>query len=373
MSIRIVPLSKDLSAAVVAFNQRMRAAGSPWGFYADSESEWIPKRPDQTVWREYYVALDDQGAVRGGFVLKPQDWWIHTQTKVVTDWQGPFSEGSVNPQHASLAVRLIRDMVSKRPALYSWGHGGAEQPMVKILRKMNWLLHETPFCLLVLRPARFLRFNALLRETAFRRTALDILAFTGAGAVGFWLLHGLLRLKMRRRSHATGVEFTEFGEWADNLWETCKNRYAAIAVRDAASMNVLAPSHGWPPVIRLRVERSGTTIGWALVMATQMRGDARFGDLFVGSIVDCFSDPNDTGDVILAATEDLRRRGVDIIVSNQSHPAWIRGFRENGYLAVERRRLFVASPELRRMLEPFAETAQGLHLTNMDGHGPHGL
>ena len=86
------------------------------------------------------------------------------------------------------------------------------------------------------------------------------------------------------------------------------------------------------------------------------------------------------GDILLpndfdtaAATGFLRRREVDIIVSNQSHPGWIRGFAENGYLVLPDRRLFVASPELRRMFEPFADTARGLHLTNMDGHGPHSL
>lgn len=373
MSIRIVPHSQELRAAVEAFNQRMRAGGSTWGFWVNPEPEWIPKRPGQNVWREYYVAVDEQQAVRGGFALKPQYWRILGETKLVTDWQGPVSEGSVDPRHASLAIRLIRDMLGKRPALYSWGHGGNEQPVVQILRKMNWLIHETPFCLLVLNPSRFLRLNAYLRDSAVRRAALDLLAFTGAGFVGFRLLHALLRLMSCRWFRAAAKEEAAFGPWADELWVRCKDCYAAIAVRDAASMNALAPATGWPPLTRLRMERAGETIGWALVKDTQMRGDARFGDLRVGSIVDCFADPGDAGEVISSATAFLRRRGVDVIVSNQSHPGWIRGFAECGYLVLPRRRLFVASPELRKMLEPFADTAQGLHLTNMDGHGPHGL
>lgn len=373
MSIRIVPHSKELTSAVEAFNQRMRARGAPWGFYVDPEPDWIPKRPGQKVWREYYVAIDEQHAVHGGFVLKPQDWHIRGETKIVTDWQGPVSEGSVNPRHASLAVRLIRDMLSKRPALYSWGHGGNEQPVVQILRKMGWLIHETPFCLLVLKPFRFLRLNAYLRTSAVRRAVLDLLAFSGAGFVGFRALHALLRLRTHRRFRVTVSAFTEFGRWADVLWDRCKSCYAAIAVRDAAAMNVLAPATGWPPVTRLQVERSGEVIGWALVMDTRMRGDARFGELHVGSVVDCFADPADAGDVVSAATAFLRRREVDVVVSNQAHPGWIRGFAENGYLVLPHRRLFVASPALRQLLDPFTETAQGLHLTNLDGHGPHGL
>ena len=373
MSIRIVPHCEELRGAVEEFNQRMRAKGSPWGLYVDPEPDWIPKRPGQNVWREYHVAVDEQNVVHGGFALKPQDWWIRGETKIVTDWQGPVSEGSVDPRYASLAIRLIREMVSRRPALYSWGHGGNEQPLVQILRKMSWLMHETPFCLLVLKPARFLRLNAYLRTSAARGAALDLLAFTGIGFASFRLLHALLRMRAYRRFRATPVEITQFGPWADDLWERCKSRYAAVAVRDAASMNALAPERGWPAVIRLRVEKSGEAVGWALVMDTRMRGDGRFGDLRVGSIVDCFADPANAGEVIFAATEHLRGSGVDIVISNQSHPGWVSGFAENGYLVLPRRRLLVASPALRQMLEPIAETSLGLHLTNMDGHGPHSL
>lgn len=370
---RIVQHDEALRAAVLAFNARMRATGSKWGFYADPVPDWCPPRPGQKVWREYFVAVDDGGAVRGGFALKPQDWEIRRATHLVTDWQGPVSEGSIDPKYAALAMRLLREMTARRPALYSWGHGGSDQPMVQILRKMNWLIHGTPFCLLVLKPYRFLRRNAYLRTTSLRRLGLDAIAWSGVGTFGLALLHRLLRLKHGRRSAATAFPFDEFGPWADDLWQRCKERYLAIAHRDAASMNVIAPRVGWPSVTRLRVERSGATIGWALVMNRRMRGDARFGDLHVGSVVDCLADPDDACDVIAAATAHLRGLDVDMIGSNQAHPAWVRAFQQSGYLALADRRLFVASPRLAALLEPFADTARGLHLTNMDGHGPHGF
>jgi hypothetical protein len=45
----------------------------------------------------------------------------------------------------------------------------------------------------------------------------------------------------------------------------------------------------------------------------------------------------------------------------------------HGFAILENRRVFAASPELQKAMEPFEETRQGLHLTNMDGHGPMGL
>jgi solute carrier family 35 protein len=69
--------------------------------------------------------------VRGGYALKPQEWWVRGRTHIVTDWQGPFSEGAVSNRYGALGLRMLRDMVSKRPLLYSWGHGGEDAALFK--------------------------------------------------------------------------------------------------------------------------------------------------------------------------------------------------------------------------------------------------
>lgn len=373
MGIRIVPHAANYSAAVDAFNHRMRDGGSPWGFYLDPVPDWIPKRDEQRVWREYHLAVEDDGTVRGGFALKPQEWLVRGQIRIVTDWQGPFSEGAIDAKFGALGLRMVRDMLKKQPLLYSWGHGGNEQPVVQMIEKMGWTLHQTPVCLRILKPRRFLRLNALLRTTLRRRLLLDTLAFSGAGTLGLKAAHLALRLRHPVLFRAQAVEVPSFGPWADTLWQACKDQYAAIAVRDAATMNALLPPNAWPSAIRLKVLRGGRVLGWAAIMDTQMQGDHRFGTLRVGSVVDCLADPKDAGEVVHAATQALQARGADLVISNQAHPAWAAAFGQNGYVVLQNRRLFAASPELRKALEPFDETAQGLHMTNLDGHGPMAL
>lgn len=373
MATNIVPHAPELRNAVEAFNQRMREGGSRWGFYVDSVPDWIPKRPDQPVWREYYLAVEDSGLVRGGYALKPQHWMIRGEPQIVTDWQGPFSEGAVSPKYGTLGLRMVRDMLKKQPLLYSWGHGGDDEPVVEMLRKMGWVLHQTPFVLRVLQPKRFLRMNAYLRKTAKDRLRLDALAFSGLGTLGVRAMHAALRLRTPRPFFAKGEVIPRFDAWADALWERSKGDYAAIAVRNAAMMNALLPEHGWPPAIRLKVSRGKDVVGWAILMDTPMRGDARFGDLRVGSVVDVLSRLEDAPYVVAAATRELARRGVDIIVSNQAHPDWAKAFAANGYVVLKNRRLFAASPQLITAMAPFEQTARGLHLTNLDGHGPMAL
>lgn len=373
MAIKIVPYTAERVTAVAAFNQRMLEGQTGWGWYEGSEDDWMPPREGAKVWREHHVAIDDEEVVRGAYALKPQPWYIRGEMKTVTDWQGPVTEGLLSRKYATLGLRLIRDMLKKYPLLYSWGHGGNEGAMLQLLVSLKWLIHETPFCLKVQRPFRFLRRNRYLRNSARNRVALDLLAWSGAGWLGFKLLHFAMGLG---KSSAQGIETevaSEFGDWADALWERCAPAYMALGLRDAETMNRLVPETGWPGGTRLRVRRNGQDIGWAVVLDNQMETDPRFGDLRVGCVADCLAMPEDTEAVIGAATRFLEDRGVDMIGSNQSHPAWVKGFRKLGYLILEERRCFAASPALQEAMAPFDETKAGLHLTNMDGHGPHGF
>jgi hypothetical protein len=371
MTIRVVPYTADRVDTVQAFNDRMEGTG--WGWYGSPIDDWLPEREGKGTWREHWLAVEDESFVRGGYALRPQEWWIGGSPHVVTDWQGPVTEGLIDRRYSALGIRLLREMLRQYPLLYSWGHGGLEQPMLQMLDRMGWLLHPTPFCLRILRPFRFLRYNGYLRRSLPQRLALDVLALSGAGSLGAPILHGALGLGRSPTSPAQARVFERFEGWADELWERCRPAYAAIATRDAETMNTLLVPGRWPAGIRLRVERAGATLGWAVVMDTQLRGDPRFGSLRVGSIVDTLAVPADAEAVVGAAYRYLRSRRVDIVVSNQAHPDWIDGFAAHGFLLLSRRRTFAASPELHRALEPFAETSRGLHLTNMDGHGPHAL
>jgi hypothetical protein len=378
MGIEIVPYAPEHVDRVVALNQRLRAGGFRVGWYESCEDAWLPRRPDVPVWREHYVAVENGAEIRGAYALKPQPWWIKDRFVTVTDWQGPVSEGIVDARYAPLGLRFFRDMQKRQPLLYSWGHGGEEARMLQLLRSMKWHFHSTPFCLRVARPFPFLRESTYLRSTRGRRLALDLLAWSGLGWLGLRSLFGALSLRgavagrpARRLLDVT--TFDEFGPWADALWEECVGAYQAIGLRDARTMNALLPRSGWPPGIRLRVREGERTLGWVVVMDNALRDDPRFGRMRVGSVIDCRARPEDAPAVIRAATDFLLDRGVDMIGSNQAHPEWVRAFEANGFLSLPNRRYFAISPALFEALSPLESVGRGLHLTNLDGHGPHGL
>src|SRR3990172_11940562 len=159
MAIEVVPYTAGGGGGGAAFNARMRAGGSYWGYYSSPVDEWLPEREGRRTWREHWLAVEDGTLVRGAFGLKPHEWWIRGSPQLVTDWQGPVSEGIISRRYNTLGLRLLREMLRLYPRLYSWGHGGLEQPMLQMLERLGWRLHRTPFLVRVLRPFRFLRHN----------------------------------------------------------------------------------------------------------------------------------------------------------------------------------------------------------------------
>ncbi|MDQ3033942.1 MAG: hypothetical protein M3Y87_16115 [Myxococcota bacterium] len=379
MRITIVPHDEQWRDPVDRFNARMREGGSAYGFYVDPIPLWARKEhDDQSVWREYYLVLEDGQSVRGGYVLKPQQWWIHGAIETVADWQGPFSEGAVSRRYGALGLRIMRDMVKRQPLLYSWGHGGDDQSVLRLIKSLGWLMHPTPFLFRVVRPAAFARKNAYLRTSPRRRAALDVLAHSGLAGIGGRAVSLALRIASLERFGARAEVVPAFDDWADALWHRAKHDYAAIAVRDAATMNTLIPPgerhREWSEPTRLRVrDRGGRTIGWAVVCLRAMNGHHRFGELTVGTIVDALAPVEHAGEIIHAAYEWLADAGAELVIANQSDPRWVRAFGANAFLRVADRRSFCATPALTTALAPWHHTRERLFLTNMDGHGPMGL
>ncbi|MEQ8691025.1 MAG: hypothetical protein RIC89_09365, partial [Pseudomonadales bacterium] len=259
--------------------------------------------------------------------------------------------------------------------LFSLGHGGTEEPIVQMLRKMKWGLWGVPFIFNILRPFAFLCHNKYLRSTPVRGFALDVLAYSGAGYVGIKLLQALTALRNRSASIPLSADVvSEFGPWTDELWEKNKGAYSCLAVRDSEMMNTLMPEEGWPGGTRLKLtDVAGEVAGWAIVHHKRFHDDARFGSMHVGLITDFFGAPEDAASIMAATHAYLVSQNVDMIFGNISHPAWIEGLKSLGYTVLADRRIFALSPQLEDALSPKNTIAQGLHLTNMDGHGPHGF
>jgi hypothetical protein len=195
---------------------------------------------------------------------------------------------------------------------------------------------------------------------------MDLLRYSGLGFVGVQMAQTRWRPIKNLKS---GSVADSFGTWADKIWEKCRLRYSLVRMRDSSTLNVFYPPQD-SRFVRLRVSTDSREIGWAVVLDSQMRGHRQFGNMRVGSIVDCLAAPEDAVYVLNYATEFLQRRGADILLTNQSSSDWCSALAANGYLQGPSNFILAMSPQLAHRLLPLKYHAAQIHMNRADGGYP---
>ncbi len=363
---RIEPYAETHVAGVKAFNRRMRDKGTRQEIAEHPVPEWLPPAAGETLYQELFVAVDEAG-VHGGYILKHQSFWLDGQEVRTADYRYPLSEGIVDSRYGMVGMLTVKDAMRRQPLAFGLGMGSRNEPVARLLKIVKWQMADCPFFFRICRPKRFLRGIEHLRRRPLRRRLLDLLAWTGVGTVAILGLQTARTLTSGRDAHAGTV--LEFEAWADEIWERSRREYRFIAVRTAHELNRLYPKAD-SRFCRILIRDAEGPVGWAVFLDTAMKDHKQFGNLRVGSIVDCLALPGAEAAVVSATTNKLSRRGVDMIVSNQLHHAWCTAFRKNGYLRGPSNFIFTAAPQLAAQLQPFSENADKVHMTRGDGDGP---
>ncbi len=364
MTIRVEPYDPSHIEAVRAFNQRLATGGVPDQFPETPVPRWLPRVGNRSVYEEYFVAMEDRDA-RGGYVLKHQRFQVRGEEMTIGHYRFPLAEGTTSPRHAPVGAQLLFDCLRRHPLVYSLGIGGEDESHAKVLKAAGWITWLVPFYFRVLRPGRFLRNIRPLRRTQWRALACDLAALTGLGALA---LLSYQRLRTRQTAPVDYVAVPRFDTWVDHVWAAGKTRFDLVAVRDTETLDVLYPARR-AKFIRLRVRAAGEDVGWAVCLCTPMHENKYFGNMQLGSLVDCFAAPGQERSVVEAAVTELRRRCADIVVTNQSHSAWCVALEQGGFLRGPSNFLFAASRQLASRLQPFESVREAIHLTRGDGHG----
>jgi hypothetical protein len=373
MRIRVVPYVADHEEAVRAFNARLAEKNLDISRYStffpvSHVPWWLPKRPDCDLYQELFIAVDDDGTVRGGYVLKHQSFLVKGNLLKLAHYQLPISEGIIDRRFVSVGVRIYMDALQRQPHLFGLGGGGYYTSIGKFLVAAGWNTVLTPFWFRVVRPSTFLRNIEALRKSRLCGRLLDALACSGLGWVAV-KTYQLVKGKCRCPTNVTPEVVPDFADWADDVWNRTKNDYSLIAVRDRQFLNLLYPTTD-RRFTRLEIRRDGEIIGWAVLLDTRMSGHKQFGDMRVGTLVDCLAKPRDARDVAVCARDLLEDNGADLIVSNQGSRVWGEALRDCGFLQGPSNLPFFASPKLASLLEPFAANAETFHLNRGDGDGP---
>lgn len=366
MPMHFVPLSAELGPAIRDFNERMNTMGST-PLCEDEARSWLPTQPGHGIFEEHLFAFDGE-QIHGGYILRHLDLSINGHSVPAAGFGQPTSEGILNFRYRLVGPQLVRDAVKRQPLLFGTGMGGWDEPVTRLLRSSGWRISEVPFFLKVLKPERLLRTASAARSTAARRIFADVTAATGLARVGAWMANFVLTRRPRRQDETVDV-VEEFGPWADEVWESSRKHYALVGRRDSSVLNLLYPP-GDRRFQRLRFTVSNRPVGWAVIMDSQQDGHAHLGGARAGLIVDCLATPDRAESVISQASRALQARGVDLVRSHQTHPAWARALRRAGFLPAPSYFLLGLSPELGALLDEIDPSGDGAHINRGDGDGP---
>jgi hypothetical protein len=367
MGIQIQRAKPDDMPAVRAFNARLRAGGiTDFKLPETAVSTWLTPDGVYPLFEELWLAKDGP-AVRGGYVLKYQPFRVGQETLGIGYLYSPVSEALVDSRFGALGLQILLHAQRRQPLLYCLGMGGLDRPLPRLLQASGWSLAPVPFLFYPARPAVVLRELPLLQRTRGRALAAKALAASGLAWLGLRAWQAV-----RQAAPPPGVEVTEiqnFDEWVDDLWEAAGAHYTFIAERTLPALNRLYPP-GHPRFLKLQVRRQGKMAGWAVALDTPMRESRHFGNLRVGSVVDGLAAPGEEDATAAGVTTFLRQRGVDVLVTNQAHQAWVKAFRRAGWLPGPSNFIFAAAPPLAALLQPWPHTCAQAHLTRGDGEGP---
>jgi hypothetical protein len=367
MIVRIVPYNAEQVTAVRAFNERMVAGRAATDFL-------LPDRPNTTrdstapepsiTWTKY-VAVDDAGDVRGGFLLMKQSAWLNARPVPVVNYQAPLSEGILDKRFGLVAMHMLKYVQRHWPHAFVVGMGNADRPLPRLLTAAGWTVRPVPFMFRIVRPSRVLRELRPLQRQSYVSAAARLGAVSGAGWVATELLQCRGRLARYRSRELQITRLDRWDPWADHLWERVRDLYSFTVVRDRCMLDRLYPLQDGRCIAYLVRNASGV-LGWAVCLQTAMRNHEYFGNLTVATVLDTVSAPEHARSVISLVSETLAESGADLLVTNQSHALWLDGFRRSGFLRGPSNYLLAMSKPL---ADAIGSSTDRIHVSRGDGDG----
>ena len=365
----IVPYSSTHRDAIERMNATLLAAGSEWRFPPEERPANADELP---VWIESFIAVED-GEAYGAYLLKHQHFFAAGRPLEVGDLQLPLSMGQVDGAYGRVSAALLIDVLRRSPVCYALGLGSEETQFAKLLGAAGWQYQPVPFYFSVKSPNSFAR---NIRLPADKARSQKVLRLLGRLRLAGLALRLRAMLGVRRGGAADSDrdvrEVPHFEGSVDELFAEKSPFYSLVGDRRARVLNTLY-SKDDERCIRILVERDERLVGWALLLDSAMTDHKYFGDMRVGTLADCFAAPEDAPAVVAAADDVLTRRGVDLVVSNQLHPAWCKALESAGYELGPSNFFFYSSEALADALSDQPDWERGIHMNRGDGEGPGNL
>lgn len=362
MPLRFEIFGEHRLPAVREFNQRMTEGRADSDFLLPTAMESSRTAPGDPIQWTRYVVLDGD-FVRGGLLAMEQPGWLNGQPTRALNFQSPLSEGIVNTRYSVVAMQMVKFMQKQADAVFMVGMGAIDRPLPKLLLASGWSVRPVPFLFRVHRGGKFLSELQLLRKSPLKRAAAQLARFSGLGALG-------LAIKQRQKGAIDGTirQVSQWGDWADDIWQLCCDNCSFTVTRDRRTLESLYPD-GDPRTRIFVVERNGQAVGWSVCLNAPMENHRHFGNLQVGTILDCLAVPNAMATTAILTDREMGAQGAALVLVNHSHAAWLEAFSSAGFLTGPSNYMLAMSKKLTESVRSAPNGEDRIHVTRGDGDG----
>ena len=353
------PEDKDL---IDNFNKELNSHG--FDFNLPQHNKKLSNE-NNFIFERRFILTENNNLVRAGYNLKYQWFKINNDLVQLGYYYNPITAGLYNKKYNVCGILLLNDASKKKSDLFSLGMGGYSKPLPKLLKGMNWELEKIPFFFKVINPYIFLKNIKYFRNTKLKSIFIDFLTISGLGWLGIKFItffHYILNLQTKK-SELNVEEIEIVDKNFDELWEKTKDHNSFIAVRNSKYLDMLYSEKRF---IKLKFSHNNKMIGWSVSLCTKLNNHKQFGNIQLGSIIDCLSLKNYEVEIIDKTTEILKKKGSNLIVSNQSHIYWQKAFKKNIFIKGISNFIFASSKSLNSKIK----TKNYIHITRGDGDGP---
>ena len=327
-------------------------------------------RSEDFIFERKFILTENKTTVRAGYTLKYQWFKVNDALIQIGSCHNPITAGLFNKKYNICGVLLLHDAQKKNANLFCLGMGGYSEALPKLLKGMNWNFQTIPFFFKVCNPRPFLINIRYLKRTKLKSFIITLAANSGLGWLSLkfiFLFVSLFNIRFKKEPYIETKEIEIFDQGLDFVWENTKQYNAFIAVRNC---NYLKTLYSDKKFIKLKFLDKNKIVGWSISLCTKLQDHKQFGYMKLGSIVDCLSLKGYESSIINKTSKMLKRKGADLIVSNQSHIFWKNAFKMNFFINGPSNFIFSSSKLLSDKLMSNIKLQDHIHLTRGDGDGP---
>jgi hypothetical protein len=262
---------------------------------------------------------------------------------------------------------MLKHIQQQSPYVFALGMGGEQLPFPRLLRGAGWTILPVPFLFRVFSAARFARELRLLQQGAIR-TLANLAAVTGIAQAGTAALQSRSLAARFAARGCTIEKVNQWGDWADDVWAGFRGNCSFSVIRNREALAALYPLDDGRIQGHL-IRRSGKILGWAATMNTAMSNHKYFGNLRVGTILDCVAPLDELEACIAMTTNGLGHEGADLVVTNQSHAQLVQAFRKNGFLSARSNYILALTKQFTEVIFKPPAGKDRMHFTRGDSDG----